>query len=105
MANFKIQIDSISGGHAPTLSIGSKNQYQTSVGIDPDFPALESSEGIGGILRPVSYEDFSGANVNAEAVNLVTTPENALLYAGLSNGRLVSYDNFASETLVTTSGS
>lgn len=99
MANFQHTIDNISGGHAPALSIAKRNQFQSTIGIDPDFNVTESSNTIGGVLRPVSYEDFSGAQVDAKVVGMTTTPEDSKVYTLQSDGNLVSYTSaLASET-------
>ena len=105
MGKFEIKIDSVTGGIAPALSVGRRNQFQNSIGIDPDFPVSDSEKVVSGLIRPVSYEDFSGANIDSDVVALFNTPDNEKVYSVQENGKLVSYSNtLASETLETTFG-
>ncbi len=102
-----LRIDDILGGHSPLYYQQGKNQYLASLGIDPDFPIADSTvEGgikASGVLRPVAYAKFSGANVNGTPIAIITNPKNALVYVVLNTGRLISYSSsLASETLVGT---
>lgn len=102
----EIIIDNIWGGRAASLYFGGAGQYGASAGIDPDMPIREGtviSHGISGMIRPVSYADFSGANVNSTPFWLIDNPKNTNLYAYLYNGKVISYSSsYASETLVAT---
>lgn len=105
MALQRIVISNIWGGMAPSQYFAQDSQYLSGVGIDPD---LSISDSVGdrqtsGQLRPSAYSSFDGANVNANPYWVLTNPKNALIYAFLNNGRLISYTStFGTETLVGT---
>lgn len=101
---FKIKIDSILGGISPSIYKGRKDQFATSIGIDPDLPIEPDSASIrktGGVLTPTSYVDFSGAALTSYVNWLMTCPQNGNLYAYLANGRFLSYDTSFVETNIT----
>lgn len=105
MAKVTFTIDDIFSGWMPSAQYGQKGEYLTSIGIDPDMPLSDSSSDIktGGAIRPVNYVAFSGANVTAPPVAIITTPKNTNVYVVLTNGRLISYNSsLASETLIGT---
>lgn len=104
MANFKIQIDSILGGIAPSLYRGRSDQFATSIGIDPDMPLDQTSAvKTSGVLVPSSYAEFS-STVLTSAVNwIITTPQDSNIYVLCTNGRFISYNSaFGAETLIGT---
>ena len=99
------KIESIFEGHQPSFYAGAKGQFLTSIGIDPDVPLTDASTDLktAGAIRPVAYSTFSGANVTAAPIAIITTPKNTNVYVVLSNGRLISYDSsLANETLIGT---
>lgn len=105
MAEKQITINSIFEGQAPSFSFGQPGQFLSSMGIDPDVPLSDVAADIktSGVLRPVKYASFSGSNVTASPVAILTTPKNSNVYTILSNGRLVSYSSaLGSESLVGT---
>ncbi len=108
MAEFEIKIDGILGGRSSYPSAPGGGQFQDSVGLDPDFPIIDASSDEGGtrpsgVLRPVSYEDFKGANITGDVGGIETTATDNLVYTIQSNGKLVSYSaTLGSETLATT---
>lgn len=112
MAIKKIQITNILGGVSPTSYFGLSDaviglqSYLSSVAIDPDMPITDSGTGslkTAGQIRPVAYEAFDGANVNANPIAEITTPKTSLVYVVLQNGRLISYSStLGSETLIGT---
>lgn len=101
----EIQIESIFEGMMPSGNFGGKGQYLSGIAIDPDMPATDSATDLktGGLIRPVNYTSFSGANVTSYPIAIITTPKNSLTYVVLANGRLISYDSaLANETLIGT---
>lgn len=104
----RVTIDSIFGGVSSTQYAQSSGQYLNAVGIDPDFPISDSSGDFraSGALRPTSYAEFSGTNVNANPYWLTTTPKDTSLYAYLKNGKFFSYNSsLGGESLVATASS
>lgn len=96
-----MKINSILGGISPLQYYNTENGYLEGLAIDPDFPVEGNKPS--GALVPVAYEKFSGANINGNVIAILTNPKNALVYAILSNGKIVSYNSsIASETLVGT---
>lgn len=83
---------------------GADGTYQTSVAVDPDLPIVSTDVRTSGYAVPVGYAKFSGSNVTAPVIRLITDPKDAnKFYAILTNGRLISYTgSFASETLIGT---
>lgn len=105
MAGFTVKIDSIIGGIAPSQNIGASNQFDSSIGIDPDMPITDSSVRVSGILRPVGTSKFSSTNVTSTPLWFLTNPKDALIYAYMADGKVVSYTNAltaGSEVLVGT---
>lgn len=105
MATKVIIIDSIIGGWAKSAYFARPDEFAWSQAIDPDV-AIGGSQQIlqpSGMLCPVGYSKFSSTNVTAAVVAIITEPKDALVYAVLTNGRLISYStSLASETLVGT---
>ena len=90
-------------GHSATQYFGAEGTYNTSMAIDPDLPIVSTDVRTSGFAVPVGYTKFSGANVTAPIIRLITNPKNTLVYAITTNGRLISYTSgFGSETLVGT---
>ena len=108
MAKQTIKIESILGGIQPSLYFSAKDQYLDAVAVDPDLPVGDSDISAiktSGVLIPTAYEDFTGANLTATPLWLLTNPKDTKIYTYLNNGRIISYTNaFASETLVGTAG-
>lgn len=101
----RVNINSIFGGLSPSINFASEGQHSASVSIDPDLPMSDAvgDRQTSGVIRPSAYAKFSGANVTASPVAILTTPKTALVYTVLSNGRLISYNSsLASETLIGT---
>lgn len=103
MAGFTVKIDSILGGHAPTLLFSAPSQFDTSIGIDPDMPVTDSGVRISGLIRPTALAKFSGANITGYPLHFLTNPKDALIYAYMSDGKVTSYTNaLSAETSVGT---
>ena len=98
------KINQIFKGHQATQYFGADGTYQTSMAVDPDLPIVSTDIRTSGLAVPVGYAKFSGANVTAPVIRLITDPKDAnKCYAVLTNGRLISYTGaFASETLIGT---
>lgn len=100
-----LEIESIAGGISPTAFDDSKDGYHAGLGIDPDM-ADNTILRPGGIIKPIAYAEFSGAEVNVAPMWLRTTPKNELLYTLLANGKFISYSSaLGSETLIATATS
>lgn len=105
MARKIISINSIFDGLMPSALFGEADQYQSALGIDPDMPLTDSATDVktGGVIRPVNYAAFSGANITSYPIAILTNPKNSNVYVILANGRLVSYDSaLSNETLIGT---
>ena len=103
MAKRTIAIQSILPGISPSQFFSQPGQFLGSIAIDPDYPLTQSGIRTSGVLVPTRYEKFSGGNVNAPVINIITTPKTSLVYVVLNNGRLISYDSsLGSETLIGT---
>ena len=74
-----IKVDSILGGVSPTKYLSQSAQFLDSIAIDPEFPITDTGVRPSGIIKPVAYEAFSGANVTQRPVFIVTNPMNSLV--------------------------
>lgn len=98
-----LRINSILSGQAPSRYFGAEGTFDQSLGIDPDFPIVGSAIRTSGFAVPIGMADFTGANLTAKAVSIITNPKNELVYVVTSDGKLISYTSaLASETLVGT---
>lgn len=103
MSDINFKINSIFGGFSICDYFNSRGQFLCSLGIDPDMPATDAGNKPSGYIRPTAMAKFSGANVSAVPMWILTNPKNALVYVVLSNGKIISYNSsLASETLVGT---
>jgi len=105
MGMINLKIRSIWGGHSPSPYFTGEGQYFQSVGIDPDLPITDAvgDRLASGAIRPSAYADFTGANVSADPIKIITTPKDNKVYAVMSDGKIVSYTSaFGTETLVGT---
>lgn len=101
MAKFHIQIDSILGGISQNAYQGRRNEFHSSIGIDPDRRIFTSGVAkTSGVLMPSSATDFTSTGLSGYPVWFITNPENVLLYVYASDGELISYSGFASETVI-----
>src|SRR5258708_27477810 len=70
--------------------------FQAEDGIRDDLVT-----GVQTCALPICYSKFSGVNVNAPIINIITNPKNTLTYVVLNNGRLISYNSaLGVETLI-----
>lgn len=103
MAKKTLAINSVLPGISPSQFFASQGQFLGSIAVDPDYPLTQSGIRTSGVLVPTRYEKFSGANVNAPVISIITTPKTSLVYVVLNNGRLISYSSsLGSETLIGT---
>lgn len=97
------KISSIFGGLSICDYFNVAGQFQASIGIDPDMPAADNGDKPSGYIRPTNMVKFSGVNVNATPLFILTNPKITTVYIILSNGRIISYDeNLTNEALVDT---
>lgn len=101
-----IKINSILYGHSPSPYLTPSGGFNSSIAIDPDFALDDSGNNslkASGVLRPVAYESFDGAEVNTNSIAIITNPKDAKVYVVLSNGKLLSYSSsLGSETSIGT---
>lgn len=103
MAQFVISINSILKGISSSQYISQNGEYNSSIAIDPDMIVNDTDIRTGGVLIPVAYSKFSGANVDSYPVAILTTPHDTNIYVVLKNGKLISYDKtLTTETLIGT---
>lgn len=96
-------ISSIFNGIMPSNKFGGEGQYLYGLGIDPDVPASDDPEDLrtAGMIRPVSYEQFSAEGVDGPAIAIIPNPKDNRIYVVLATGRVLSYDkDLGDETLV-----
>lgn len=102
MAKQTITIDSILGGQSALQNYGTKGQYQSAIGIDPDFPISDSAVRASGYLRPTSMEKFSGSEVTGVPLWIITNPKNNETYVYANDGKIHNIDsNLAMGTALT----
>jgi hypothetical protein len=46
-----------------------------------------------GIVRPVNYEKFSGAEVTSAPIAIITNPKDEYTYVVLAEGKIIRYDS------------
>lgn len=107
MALTTIKIRNVLGGQSPSQYYASEGQYLGGLAIDPDLPISDSAGDVlpSGMIRPTSYASMSGANVSGNPYWLLNSPKDALTYAYMNDGKVVSYSSAltaGSETLVGT---
>jgi hypothetical protein len=103
MSNFTIP--TIFEGMSPSSQFAQEGQFLNSIAIDPDAPITDGSADLlpSGSIRPIGYEKFSGANLNATPLWIETTPKNTNVYIYLNDGKIISYDStLETETLLRT---
>ncbi len=97
------KISSIAGGWSVCDYYNINGQFLSSVGIDPDMPPDDSSNKPCGYIRPTVMTKFSGANVDAAPLWILTNPKDNKIHVLTNNGKFISYTSaFASETLIAT---
>lgn len=91
----EIIVPSIFEGMMPSGQFGGENEYLMGLGIDPDVPLTDDPADIrtGGFIRPVNYSKFSGSEIDAMPVAILTTPQSDLTWVILANGKIIAYES------------
>lgn len=98
-----LQIKTILPGISSSDNIRKSGEFGASLGIDPILPSEDGGIRPSGLIRPVQYAKFSGSNIDATPLFIITNPKTAIIYVILTNGKIVSYNSsLANETLVGT---
>ncbi len=98
-----IPIDNILNGWSTSDYISRQGKFLSSVAIDPDLPAYDDGNKPCGYIRPTVMNKFSGTNIDAVPLWLLTNPKDNKIYAILNNGKFISYTNdYTTETLINT---
>jgi len=108
MAEQRITINSIFGGQSPSFHFSEDDQFLSSIAIDPDVPASDTSTDIktAGIIRPVGYSEFSSSALDQAPLWITTTPKDSKVWVYCAGGDIVSYNSsLASEALERAVGS
>src|SRR3990167_4922377 len=92
MPKIPFKISSIFGGWSVTDYFNLPGQFLHSLAIDPDMPANDDGNKPSGYIRPTVMTKFSGAEVDAVPLFIVTQPKTAVTYIVLSNGKILSYN-------------
>jgi len=104
MARSVITINSVLGGQSPSFYLSAKDQFLSSLAVDPDAP-VGSLIKASGTLVPVGYSKFSSTGMSGASRWLMTNPKDTNLYSYNSDGELVSYSSAltaASESVIGT---
>jgi len=96
-----ITIESILAGHSTAQYFGSKDSYNSSIGVDPDYP-IGGGVRTSGMIVPTVYAKFSGANIEGAPLWVMTNPKDTLTYVYDDGAGVTSYNSsLASETNIT----
>lgn len=87
-----LEIKNVLGGWSATNYAVGDGSFNSSLGIDPDFPVGTDTK-TSGILVPVRYEKFSGAEFTGYPKWIMTNNKttNTIIYT--SDGKIHSFDN------------
>jgi hypothetical protein len=103
MSEITLTIDSIYGGQAPTKFFGKKGQFNSTIGIDPDFPISDSDTEISGFIRPTAMEKFTGTTITGSPMWIATDPKDANIYIYDTDGKVYNTTSaLGTPTLLTT---
>lgn len=89
----KLQIENVLEGWSNTDYFSSKGQYNSSLGIDPDYPATNSATKTSGVLVPTRYEKFSATELDGYPNWIVTNNKTADSYVYTTTGKVHSFDS------------
>ena len=92
----KFTIDSILGGLSPASHFAGKGQVRAMLGIDPAQP-IDDADGVystiaSGLPRPAASEKFSGTQIAAAPLWIVTNPKNASVFVLDARGSAYTID-------------
>ena len=105
MAEKTITISNILDGFSQTKYLSSEGSFDSSIGIDPDYPLTSSDTKTSGVIVPTQYADFSSTGLSVAAMWLITNPKDTNLYIYATDGELISYSSAltsGSETVIGT---
>jgi hypothetical protein len=89
MSNFRVAIENIFDGISSTRYFGAKSSYDSSIGVDPDYP-IEGQIKTSGMLCPTPYAKFS--SITGAPMWIVTNPKESNVYVYTTDGSFVRYD-------------
>lgn len=104
MTKAVLKVSSVLGGISSSQYIYAQGQYNSAIGIDPDYPVGTGIKTSAAIV-PTRYEKFSGSNISGYPKWIINNPKNTNTYVYASDGKFVRYDSslsIASETLIGT---
>ena len=95
MKEFDITIESILGGQSPTEYFSGKDQFLSSLAIDPDLPKDDESTTfkMSGLVRPSALAKFSGTEVTGTPLWIVTNPKDDNAYVYTYDGKVHIVDS------------
>lgn len=93
MAKKVITIESILDGWQISDSFGGKEQFLSSIGIDPDMPKTDSDKKPSGLLRPTSMGNLSSVGeITGNILWFVKNPKTDKIYAYADDGKVHTID-------------
>jgi len=96
-----ITIESILSGHSASQYFSVEGSYNSSIGIDPDYP-IDAQVKTSGMIVPTVYAKLSGANIEGAPLWIMNNPKNILTYVYDEGAGVTSYNSsLASETNIT----
>lgn len=91
MPEIKLTIDSIFKGHNPAKYFSVDGGYDSSIGIDPDFP-VGAGVKTSGMVIPTRFQKFSSTGITGAPLWIITNNKNTNIYVYDSAGKFVSYE-------------
>lgn len=88
-----LTIENILEGWSTTDYFSSKGQYNSSLGIDPDYPATSSATKTSGVIVPTRYEKFSGTELDGYPNWIITNNKTSDSYVYTTTGKVHSFDS------------
>jgi len=82
------QIDSVLGGWSVSEYFNQKNQFLSSIGIDPEMPRSDSVTRPSGLIRPTSMAKFSGTEITGVPLWIITNPKTTSTYVYANDGKV-----------------
>lgn len=93
MAIQDLTIENVLEGWSTTDYFSSGGQYNSSLGVDPDYPATSSATKTSGVLVPTRYEKFSGTELTGYPNWIITNNKTSDSYVYTTTGRVHSFDS------------
>ena len=104
MAKSIIKIENILGGRSNLQNFSTSGQFDSSIAIDPNLPATDSSIRNSGYLRPVSMSKFSGSEITGVPLWFVSNPKTTSTYLYANDGKVHTVTNTLSMGTALNSG-